>query len=193
MFVVNASEFLVFGNRYLSIFGLSILLMLGLSVLPIEAKSLSHLDQKIEEHVMLVSDFVPAEEGPCSGISFSGKDFFRVFPDGTESSTPFRVPSGQNLVITDVEWSVFNQFFQTGFNVSLSIFIGNFEGPRVFHSFVTVDANNGRAAKSEYSTAGFIVGEGEFVCPTSSLIHPDGNVTMTIADVILRGYLIKVE
>ena len=65
----------------------------------------SHLGQDIQNHIMLVSDFVAPGEGPCVGASFENKAFFQVFPDGTTSESPFQLASGR-LVITDVEWSV---------------------------------------------------------------------------------------
>ena len=78
-----------------------------LSISAVEAASKSHLGQKIDDHIMLVSDSVETGEGPCENSSFVDKAFFQVFPNGTKSESPFQLSSGR-LVITDIEWSVFD-------------------------------------------------------------------------------------
>jgi hypothetical protein len=180
--------------RNVQIFVLGILFVLAVFLLPVEAKSDSHLGQKIQDHVMLVADFVPEEQAPCPGL-FAQKDLFRVFPDGTQSSDPFRVPNGKILVITDVAWSVFDEdnLFDAGSMVLVGITIGN-QGPVVFESSVFVPEGAGApqtVRKNESLTAGFPVGENGVVCAFAYL-HINSLVTsQSVGSLYLRGYLIN--
>jgi hypothetical protein len=178
-------------NRHVRILSLVALIVLAACVLPVEAKP-THLAQKIQDHVMLVAAVVPEEDEPCSGISFSGFDLFRVFPDGTKSPTPFRVPSGKILVITDVEWSVDGLQLMplvTGSMAELRFRIG--DGPLVFQSSVVVQAESRIAGKNEYLATGILVGENALICPEAILWEGVNSLDPSIRILILRGYLIN--
>jgi hypothetical protein len=156
----------------------------------------SHLGQDIPNHVMLVSGFVDPAEAPCEGGSFENRAFFQVFPDGTKSESPFQLASGR-LVITDVEWSVSGTVLgdplPVGKSLRLQIFLGaGFEGG-VFSSELTVDENSatGRPGKSEYATAGFVVGPGVTICPSAVATDIAGSILARIERVVLRGYVME--
>jgi hypothetical protein len=177
--------------RRLRILGLSVLLVLAAFTLPVEAKP-THLGQKIQDHVMLVAAVVPEEDEPCSGVSFSGLDLFRVFPDGAKSPTPFRVPNGKILVITDVEWSVDALLLMplvTGSMAELRLTIG--DGPIVFQSSVVVQAESRIAGKNEHSTTGIQVGENALICPEAIIWEGVDSLDPSIRIFLLHGYLIN--
>jgi hypothetical protein len=59
------------------------------------ANAQSHLNQAVSTHVVLVA-YCSAGSGPCIFKQQSG--------DGSMSSAEFRIPSGQALVVTDVQY-----------------------------------------------------------------------------------------
>ena len=169
----------------------SLWIMIMLSISAVEAANKTHLGQKIEDHIMLTSDFV--DEAPCGGLSFENKAFFQVFPNGTHSESPFQLASGR-LVITDVEWSVFGTVLGDPLlpNQTLRLSISLGDGPRVFQSELTVDADSaeGRPGKSEYAATGFVVAPGVAICPDANELTHSGFLGVRIEHIVLRGYVI---
>ena len=155
--------------------------------------SAAHLGQKIEEHVMLVS--VPGPPNNfCGTNSFRDREFHQVFPDGTRDPSPFSVPAGRLLVITDVEWNAFGG--PNGTNVlaanSTLVFqlaVGN---NVVMSSYVPLDANsaNGRPGTSEHMTTGIVAAPGARICPFVTQTQPASGAAAFLDQVYLRGYLI---
>ena len=175
----------------------SIWILTMFSVSALEAAEKSHLGQRIDKHVMLISDLVEPGEGPCGGASFRDRAFFQVFPNGTKSESPFQLTTGK-LVITDVEWSVsrtaLGDPLPPGRTLRLSIFLGSpDDGSRVFQSELTVDADSagGRPGKSEYATTGFVSAPGVALCPNADALTDSGVLVVRIERIILRGYVIE--
>jgi hypothetical protein len=98
-----------------------------------------------------------------------------------------------SLVITDVEWRVFvSNSVSNGNTALLSIQIGNdLNAKPVFQSSTTVNSLNGVTGKNDYSTSGFVVGEGGFLCPSATIIEPFLSFAVVISSIVLHGYLIK--
>lgn len=175
-------------KRFVSLW---IMIILGISA--VDAANKTHLGQKIEDHIMLTSDFVDPGEAPCGGLSFKDRAFFQVFPNGTRSESPFQLASGR-LVITDVEWSVIGTALGESLlpNQTLRLSISLGDGPPVFQSELTVDADSaeGRPGKSEYATTGFVVAPGVAICPDANELTHSGFLVVRIEHIKLRGYVI---
>jgi hypothetical protein len=113
-------------------------------------------------------------------------DFIRILPDGTSPPSPpyFRVPSGELLVVTDVDWQY--NLGTPGDIQTLRLFIENVAHPRVrrrvFESTVVLNGK-GQGGTSESMTSGFAVSSRGRIVVDS---FPGGG---KISHVILRGYL----
>jgi hypothetical protein len=143
--------------------------------------NISHMGQPISNHVLLESIGVANTGDPSRDL-----DFFRILPDGTMTpSGPagFRVPTGEMLVITDVDWQYAGQpeSSQT-FRVFIKPLKGEDHGRRVFESTITLDGE-GHGGISEAMTSGFVVSSSVRLAVDTS---PGGG---TIQHVLLRGYL----
>jgi hypothetical protein len=160
----------------------------------------THLGQDVDQHVTLIAH--PHEgDSSCDTLSFKDKALFRVSPDGKVEGKPFTVAKGRLLVVTDVEWSAYGgpngtNKLEPNRTITLTIHVGNAaqiqDNPAVFMSSLTLDqaAAAGRPGKSEYPTAGFLVGAGRRICPNVSQLEPQFAATVFIDRLILRGYLI---
>jgi hypothetical protein len=159
----------------------------------------THLGQDVNEHVTLIAR--EHEGSECDTLSFKNKALFRVSPDGDVDAKPFKVPKGRLLVVTDVEWSAYGgpngtNDLDPNRTLTLTIHVGNQQqitnNPAVFMSSLTIDqaAAGGRPGKSEYMTAGFLVGTGRRICPNVSQVEPSFVATAFIDRLMLRGYLI---
>jgi hypothetical protein len=163
----------------------------------------THLGQDVDDHVTLIAR--EHKRAPnCNTASFKNRAFFRVSPEGEVESTPFKVPKGRVLVVTDVEWTAYGG--PNGTNdlvanrtLTLTIHVGNnsqiADNPAVFASSLTIDsaAMGGRPGKSEYMTAGFVVGANTRICPHVSQLEPSFIATVHIDRAILRGYLLAAK
>lgn len=93
--------------------------------------------------------------------------YYQKFPDGTESSVPYSVPSGQALIITDVSVEVRGNFFPGGSACSSVV---------SYRICARVDESGLLASASEHLTTGFV-------------FSSQGNV---VSDSQLLGYLAPV-
>ena|GEM_PF-4951181 len=132
--------------------------------------------------------------GMKGGYGPASLDFIRNLPDGNRQSGPgglgWRVPAGQALVVTDVDWQyVHPQGTAAAGSIDiLRLFVENLATPglsqRVFESTVTL-SSRGEGGISQAMTTGFVVsskariGVDIMPGPQSGLQH-----------LILRGYLI---
>jgi hypothetical protein len=105
-------------------------------------------------------------------------------PGGPEG---FRVPSGEVLVITDVDWQYAGS---AGTSQTFRVFIKPPKAPgpgrRVFESTITLD-REGHGGASEAMTTGFIVASNIRLAVDTS---PGGG---KIQHVLLRGYLMPAK
>jgi len=115
------------------------------------------------------------------------------------ATSPFEVPEGHSLVITDVEWAAYGGPLGT-----LPLAAGNtlrmwitLEVPgsavQVFSSRgVTLDtfSATGRPGTSEQLTTGFVVDPRVTICPRASQLSPSSAASEYIDYIILRGYII---
>jgi hypothetical protein len=104
--------------------------------------------------------------------------WFRVGPDGTPST--FSIPSGQYLVVTDMEFVAFNTPSTPGTYELLGLSLGPYN-ETVLGSYVVVDST-GAVATQQHLTTGIVMS----LLPNCST----GTGPNTIEQVVLRGYLI---
>lgn len=149
----------------------------------------SHLLQEPDDHVVLTREF---HTGGCGLLESA---FFRIYPDGTKDSDPFRVPEGRLLIVTDVDWWLanFRQPFSPGyatyFELALEHQVGNYRSTfRVFKDTLLNDPQN-RLGRSVSMTTGFVVAPDTRICPFAQ-VAPTNDTDILRLNVILRGYLI---
>lgn len=148
----------------------------------------THLGQPASNSVTL--EVLSVSGSIClSGPSLSFLDlaFQRNLPDGS-SVYPFVIPSGDVLVVTDMDWQ-WNSG-TPGTRQTLRLFLVNTTTPivsnRVFES--TVELNSfGGGGTSEAATAGFVVSPAATIC-----VSPDP-VGGVLNHLILRGYLAPIR
>lgn len=148
----------------------------------------------LSAHQHVVLEVVGGMNGGCGPARL---DFVRIPPDGGIETGPggsgYRVPVGQALVITDVDWQyVHPQGAAVAGRIEvLRLFIENLTTPshtrRAFESTITL-SSHGEGGISEATTSGFVVSSRARICPDvfpGPLGPPSG-----LQHLILRGYLI---
>ena len=141
---------------------------------------------------------VPAQEVKESRsnfvtLSFNGSGYDEVLPDGSKSV--FAVPTGQQFVITDVNWiTACETFFSTTCNKSVGdavILVLGASGPNGLGPYMSqaIYGENGflkTAGRNDSLKSGLVVAQ----VPTPSILFgPSGNGE-NILTVTLRGYLV---
>jgi hypothetical protein len=171
-------------------FGLLSLILFSSQATQLPAQ-ISHTGQSPRQHVVLTRE--PAIPHGC-GLQES--EFFRIFPDGTKAPAPFRVPDGQLLVITDVDWWLadFKSPPSPGYSLYFELALEHQVLPlittyRVFRDAATTDPQN-RLGRSVAMTTGFVVAPGTRICPFAQVPEIQDTDLLRL-QVILRGYLIK--
>jgi hypothetical protein len=129
----------------------------------VAASLVTHMGQKTSSHLTL--------------RSFSSGTFHRILPDGTEDSTFTSIPTGEALVVTDVEWLC------TGGSPGFMSFLNIIEPPSglIFKSQATT-SNDFNAGASEHLTSGFVV--------AGQLPHASQEACAILDHVFLHGYLV---
>ncbi|MBI1744545.1 hypothetical protein HYR54_15970 [Candidatus Acetothermia bacterium] len=164
----------------------------GMSLGTAESNVLTHVGQLASNHVTL--ELVGGAKGGC-GVHML--DFVRVLPDGTtggpaNSNGFFRVPDGQVLIVTDVDWQYIhpNGASAVGTIEILRLFIENLADStktrRAFESTVTL-SSAGSGGISESMTSGFVVSSKARICP-DVFPGPEGPPS-GLQHLIVRGYL----
>lgn len=154
----------------------------------------SHLLQNVESHVVLTS-VVAAGVDACSSY-WVDRVFARIGPDGQAAAEAFAVPAGHALVVTDVEWTVYESpnNYTAGTLLQFAISLGGGIHPAVFEDSLPIGADlasAGVAAGRASSTTGFVVRPGATICPYASALTSFGGSSHTPTSVTLRGYLIR--
>ena len=161
------------------------------------AAQISHQGQEIIDHVVLREGTVNGRLEPdCPSASFKGRALYRVLPDGTRASVPFTVPSGRQLVITDVEWNV--DALVTGASLGpgetvrtrLQIGSGTILNTVFLSRTVEVASERGSVSGNEQLTTGFVVAADTLICPSSAAFSANTLKTARLIELVLRGYLI---
>jgi hypothetical protein len=153
----------------------------------------SHMGQKPEELVTLVSHYVG---GTTSCPYWSGFEMFALGTDGVRSTTPFAVPDGQRLVVTDLQWSVTPSPTSISANAMLSVYIQTSAAMSevLYRSSVPVDAvidaTNLWYGES-HLVAGISIGAGLTVCPSADSSYYGGGYANSVTSLTVQGYLIK--
>ena len=165
------------------------------------AAQVSHLGQNISDLVVLRDGSLSGRfvDDVCTSGSFKGKGLFRVSPDGTLASTPFTVPAGRRLVITDVDWTVsgttLGLSLAPGATVRTRIQIGN--GSTLTTVFlsrtVQVDSAGTYVAGTEQLTTGFVVAPNTSICPASVEFSSGALIAANLIEFVLRGYLVNAQ
>ena len=142
----------------------------------VNAASATHLGRKASEMVSLSGNFNAA-----------GEIFFmRTLPDGT--STPFTIPAGKVLIITDVNWQI--EAGNPGTVARLSLRIENLANPsfiRDVHKSVLTLNSAGVNGVNERFGAGIAVSSAAKI--TAHLTTPSGS----LGSLYLIGYLAPEE
>jgi len=138
--------------------------------------------------------------GLNGGFSDYKADFLRIHSDGMEQSGPrgsgwgWRVPVGQALVITDVDWEYIHPqgAAMAGKIEVLRLWVQNLTTPnlggRVFESTITL-SSHGEGGISEAMTSGFVVSSKARICP-DVVPGPVSQGVGGLQYLVLRGYLI---
>jgi hypothetical protein len=148
----------------------------------------------LSAHQHVVLELVGGLNGGCG----PGKlDFLRVLPDGGFEAGPsglgWRVPVGQALVITDVDWQYIHPqgVAGAGKNEVLRLAIENLtnvsQTRRAFESTITL-SSHGEGGISEAMTSGFVVSSKARICP--DIIPGPMGPPSGLQHLILRGFLI---
>jgi len=142
----------------------------------VNAASATHLGRKASEMVSLSGNF-----------NATGEIFFmRTLPDGT--STPFTIPAGKVLIITDVNWQI--EAGNPGTVARLSLRIENLANPsfiRDVHKSVLTLNSAGVNGVNERFGAGIAVSSAAKI--TAHLTTPSGS----LGSLYLIGYLAPEE
>jgi len=142
----------------------------------VNAASATHLGRKASEMVSLSGNF-----------NATGEIFFmRTLPDGT--STPFTIPAGKVLIITDVNWQI--EAGNPGTVARLSLRIENLANPsfiRDVHKSVLTLNSAGVNGVNERFGAGIAVSSAAKI--TAHLTTPSG----ALGSLYLIGYLAPEE
>jgi hypothetical protein len=126
----------------------------------------------------------------CSNASGTAEDFVRVFPNGVKGTASFRIPAGEDLVITDFDW-----FYDdpdgaaaAGRTIVLRVWIANTGNLAGNHpvAFSTIVLNEeGKGGASEHLTSGFVVSSQATIC-----VDRDGAPADASGPVNIRGFLL---
>ena len=159
---------------------------------------ISHQGQNVNDHVVLRDGSLTGrgETGCPANASFIGRALFRIWPDGTRASEFFTVPSGWQLVITDVEWTVDALSsgipLTSGASVRTRVQVGS--GASFNHVFlsrtVEVGSERGAVSGSEQLTTGFLVASNTAICPNAAELGAGIVRSAHLIELVLRGYLI---
>jgi hypothetical protein len=168
------------------------------------AQAGTHLGQQgASTHVTLIAKPIPSGSpaNKCNTASFEGQDLYRVLSDGSTASTPFTVPSGHYLVVTDVEWSAQGAVLSTvaplAPNRSLVLEINLYKpgasgtGNSVYMSpgiWVYPALVDGVLGDSDHMTSGFIVGPGVSICPQAYETKQFSSNAAKLTRILLHGY-----
>lgn len=135
--------------------------------------------------------------GVNDGCGDAQNDFYRNLPDGTNEGGPggagWRVPVGQALVITDVDWQYIHPdgAAAAGIIETLRLYVerlGDDGGSQIALDSAITLSSQGQGGISEAMTTGFVVLSNSRICPDISP-GPQGPPS-GLQHLILRGYLI---
>lgn len=162
------------------------------------AAQVSHVGQSTNDHVVLRDGTLSGRTASdvCPSGSFKGKGLFRVHPDGTVAASPFSVPPGRHLVITDVEWTVngttLGLSLAAGANVRMRLQLAN--GASLTPVFLSRTVQVGSAgvyvSGSDQLTTGFVVAPNTVICPGAVEFNSGVLIAANLIEIALRGYLI---
>ena len=159
----------------------------------------SHLMQSPERHVVLQSVVFEdrSDVNPC-GDDWD-MELAEILPTGVAAETPFTVPQGFVLVVTDIDWNV-KELSSTSFIASdvlrFSISLGkngmNRNNPVFSDGQLIGDhAEGGVMLGGRSLTTGFRVAAGTPICPFAVGMDKEGATRLDVFRLILRGYLIQ--
>jgi hypothetical protein len=136
----------------------------------------AHTGQPAKNIVVLYPKYVSAS---------SQSEFFRILPDGSTQPTSFKVPPGQLLVVTDVDWEATGnpgEFFRLRlFTKNPKLDTSSSDRRPVFTSSIILNSK-GKGGTSESMTTGFVVS-------SDTIIEYKWLGDGSVGAVTLRGYL----
>jgi hypothetical protein len=150
----------------------------------------------------------PADLAPTDFISLSydfdsdsdcgdSRNFFRVFANGVKGGVPFKVPTGSNLIVTDVPWQALPSP-RSAFvaNEAVRFVVQVLDGTRkrtVFYStpvLVTTANTSALIGGGEHLVTGFRVGQQRFLCADAFSQGISFFLAHSAGTVQLMGYLV---
>jgi hypothetical protein len=137
----------------------------------------SHLGQPPSHFVTLE---VVGAGSFCASKGYMNLDFQRNLSDGS-SVYPFKIPAGQVLVVTDMDWQ-WNAGTPNSRQTLRVFLVSASSFSRVFESTIELNGS-GEGGTSEAATAGFVVSPAASICLDAI---PGGGV---LNHLLLRGYL----
>jgi hypothetical protein len=173
-------------------------LLFSAFLLPATAHAATHIGTvSSSDLVTLVSGY--SGTNPCGGLSFSNRAFFRVWPNGTQGTSPFVIPVDKRLVITDVKWSAYGGPGGTapldqGASLVFAIYLKNSVNQNLVYSSapIALNADNiiGKPGAIDHLTAGIVVGSGAAaICPSAGQSTQNWGAVLYVDQVVLHGYL----
>lgn len=171
------------------------------------AQAETHLARpNTSSHVTLIAYGSLQNNGYCHDPG--NRSFYRVSENGfIATDTPFAVPNGQTLVVTDVEWTARGGLhgaapFAANKPLRFELRVGGpgagpgLIGNRPVYSssrvIVTPALVNEFLGETDHMTTGFVVGAGAYICPKAYQYSeaPNYNNTAFLETVVLHGYLV---
>lgn len=170
------------------------------------ADRLTHLGQPLDSHVNLayaedsegicVTNFAPGPSGPRF-------NFVQLSPSGSTIADPFQVPTGHELVITDVFYVATRSDSRSLIGSVAELNIQNFDaatgavtGSVLMLASKTVSDNDSFVADRIHLVAGLRIGAGKVPCAILTVRRDDGTRTFLRPlndSLYIYGYLISTE
>ena len=152
------------------------------------AQPLTHMGRSPQDHVLLKAN--PPDTGDCVS---NQKELRRILPDGTEETTAFQTPAGRMLVVTDVDWEVFDTptFFSTDRILSIRLGTQNVIFYRISVTVTPDLVTGGTAGGNDRSFSGVVFGPGTTPCISAISFNGTGGGSNSVTSTsLVRGYLI---
>lgn len=157
------------------------------------AQPITHLGQDADDHVTLALGYDANPE--CGTVYMGSNSLYRINASGNPYASPFTVPSGYRLIVTDVSWASTAIYSGTdltaGRTVTVALGVSGATGfTKAWYSPGVNVPDSTIVSGSHALTAGFSVGAGNTVCGMGWQSIPNGSVSIKLFELILHGYLI---
>lgn len=136
------------------------------------------------QQVNSASSSVALECAPVTSTNIcTSTDFFQLNNDGSAQGSPYNIPAGQVLVITDVEWELVGGSNALAYALAVGTQASQQCNPSCFpillRPYLYVGGGGGSGARADHFTTGLV---------TTQVPYASSNPNLGINVVILRGY-----